>query len=383
MVDQRQLEVIDKLYKSILAPDTWSHVLEEVTDDIGAYGLNLFVGDKVIGELNNTWFTKSLEPGALEYMKRGYFKYEAPISETIGLICQQPDLIHMTEVQTEHNKLSENKIDLEFLNGWLHKEYGVANRYMSPLNYHASHFDTLCVSMSEQANALDSQVISRCNFYLPHIANLVNYARPFLLLQSRFKAVLEVLDRYRLGVFLLSDNAQVVEYNQAAKDIITQRDGLNLDVKNRIQASDSQSDDKLKTAIALATRSSEQKAQSNHEKLTVMRPSLKTDWLLDVSPLLHNELPIGAVVIVIDPEQRSMVDTSHFQELFGLTAAEQHICQLLSEGHNANGISEIRDTGKETVRGQIKSVLEKTGTHKQSELVRLAVSINIPVDDNS
>lgn len=85
-------------------------------------------------------------------------------------------------------------------------------------------------------------------------------------------------------------------------------------------------------------------------------------------------------MLVIDPKIKGLIDTISFTELFGLTTAEQSICQLLAEGSGAREIAEKRNTGFETVRGRIKSVQAKTRTREKSELVRLALSINLPID---
>lgn len=379
MIDQKQLEVVDSLYKCILTPENWGGVLEQISDDIGAFGINMFAGDRIFGEIQNVWLTRNIAKGMDEYMQQGFHLQEGPIATTISSISPRHKLLHIDDIEREHNRISNHQINLTALNKWLYEKEGIKDRFLTPLNYHASHFDTLCISLQEQSKAQTDQSLERCNFYLPHVANLVNYARPFLLLKARFNAILEVLDKYKLGVFLLSETAEVLESNQAARDILAQKDGILLDLKKRLLISDSKTHDSVKQAITELS-SAEQQFRQKGKKFSVSRPSGRTSFLLEVSAMMHHDLPIGTLVIAIDPDNRAVVNTDHFSELFGLTSAEQNICQLLTEGRSTNEISEIRNTGRETVRGQVKSVLEKTKSSKQSDLVRLAVSINIPID---
>lgn len=62
------------------------------------------------------------------------------------------------------------------------------------------------------------------------------------------------------------------------------------------------------------------------------------------------------------------------QETFSLSATEIDLLRHLAEGHSVNDIADLRTRSPETVRVQVKSLLAKTGTRSQLELVRLALS---------
>jgi len=62
-------------------------------------------------------------------------------------------------------------------------------------------------------------------------------------------------------------------------------------------------------------------------------------------------------------------------EVFGLTSAERDIVRALVEGGSLKGIAAARSRSLGTVRTQIKSVLSKTRTHSQSELIRVTLSL--------
>jgi DNA-binding CsgD family transcriptional regulator len=68
------------------------------------------------------------------------------------------------------------------------------------------------------------------------------------------------------------------------------------------------------------------------------------------------------------------------KEIYSLTEAEADVLQLLVAGHDSEAMAEMRQASVETVRTQIKRVLAKTDTHGRPALVRLALSVNPPVD---
>lgn len=63
------------------------------------------------------------------------------------------------------------------------------------------------------------------------------------------------------------------------------------------------------------------------------------------------------------------------QEAFGLTAAEVEIVRGISLGLPVKDIAEARGRSAETVRTQLRSILAKTETHSQSELVRVVLGL--------
>jgi pimeloyl-ACP methyl ester carboxylesterase/DNA-binding CsgD family transcriptional regulator len=63
------------------------------------------------------------------------------------------------------------------------------------------------------------------------------------------------------------------------------------------------------------------------------------------------------------------------QEAFGLTAAEVEIVRGITLGLPIKDIAEARGRSAETVRTQVRSILAKTETHSQSELVRVVLGL--------
>ncbi|MDU8928901.1 LuxR C-terminal-related transcriptional regulator [Alisedimentitalea sp. MJ-SS2] len=62
------------------------------------------------------------------------------------------------------------------------------------------------------------------------------------------------------------------------------------------------------------------------------------------------------------------------KSVFSLTEAETQVLRALSECHSLQDIADQRGRSLDTVRTQIKSILAKTETHSQAELIRLTLS---------
>jgi DNA-binding CsgD family transcriptional regulator len=81
-----------------------------------------------------------------------------------------------------------------------------------------------------------------------------------------------------------------------------------------------------------------------------------------------------ALLVMVDPERRPVLPHELLKSAFGLTAAEARLANRLSAGAALETIADELQISKGTVRNQLKSVFQKTGVHRQSDLVALLAS---------
>ncbi|WP_299329726.1 alpha/beta fold hydrolase [Parasphingopyxis sp.] len=76
------------------------------------------------------------------------------------------------------------------------------------------------------------------------------------------------------------------------------------------------------------------------------------------------------VVRSLETGWASEIDTV-LEQAFGLTQAEREVAKLLHETCDSGRIADRRETSIQTVRTQVREILDKTGTNSQVELIRL------------
>lgn len=76
-----------------------------------------------------------------------------------------------------------------------------------------------------------------------------------------------------------------------------------------------------------------------------------------------------AILVCEQINKPLLLDVKLIQEVFGLTLTEGKVAALVFQGHSTREIARARDVSLETVRSHIKSVLQKTETNRQAELV--------------
>jgi DNA-binding CsgD family transcriptional regulator len=94
--------------------------------------------------------------------------------------------------------------------------------------------------------------------------------------------------------------------------------------------------------------------------------------LLAEDPLLLDAHPMQ-LVFVVDPEARRASPHAWLRAAYGLTSAEARLAVALAGGATLADISDQTASAIGTLRTHLKRVLAKTGTRRQSELVRLVL----------
>jgi pimeloyl-ACP methyl ester carboxylesterase/DNA-binding CsgD family transcriptional regulator len=111
------------------------------------------------------------------------------------------------------------------------------------------------------------------------------------------------------------------------------------------------------------------------EKVITLRMRSKVTGspvILRVGPI-ENPKPLALVISTELIWPQGFTET--VQEAFGLTMAEVEIVQGITLGQPVKEIAEARGRSADTVRTQLRSILAKTETHSQSELLRVVLGL--------
>ncbi len=183
------------------------------------------------------------------------------------------------------------------------------------------------------------------------------------LVQSRPQAVLGRIDR--AAAFVVDQNLVITDVNPAARSTLGVTEGARVD------------------AIALAEGEAEMLAQqirrtlgSNSLQPTVIRTrSARFDRLVvfhlrSVRPENAPPFVIAVTSEIAWPEGFGEV----LRQAFDLTHAEAEVVRALTDGLSLTQVATARGRSIDTIRAQLKSIMAKTETRTQSELVRLTLS---------
>ena len=108
----------------------------------------------------------------------------------------------------------------------------------------------------------------------------------------------------------------------------------------------------------------------------LVSPRLHLHLHLHVNPVNHARASrVGALVLVVDPADRAVVDPMFVTSALGLTLAESHIAVSLAQGKSVRDLAIETGRSEGTVRWHIKRIHTKLGISRQVDLVRLVLAL--------
>lgn len=180
-------------------------------------------------------------------------------------------------------------------------------------------------------------------------------------------AALSTLDLLDMGVILLSRRADVLNANRSARQVLQRGDALWVTADGRLSARRSQDAAALRAALEGVRPDSR-----GAIPLTLQRNGGgQLPAVMRGLAALHPESV--AALFVSDPEEEGARVEALLGTLYGLTAAESRVASLLAQGNSLREIAVELGVTSHTVRTHLRRVFDKTGVHRQSELVRLLV----------
>lgn len=115
--------------------------------------------------------------------------------------------------------------------------------------------------------------------------------------------------------------------------------------------------------------------------LALKRSSGRAGYMLQVSALPKvNEFGSGpqqpcAIAFLSHPARPPLVDEAILRRLYGLTPAECRLATAICAGETIVTAAVQAGVSENTVRSQLKSIFDKTGTRRQAQLIKLLMSL--------
>jgi DNA-binding CsgD family transcriptional regulator len=176
------------------------------------------------------------------------------------------------------------------------------------------------------------------------------------------------------ALVLVDELKRVVRLTPDAEKVIRSGDGLHIK-QGRLSAPKSRDQEGLDRAIGNAVKAVDAVAGA----VRIGRKSGAPDYLLTINPLVRQYRYLApfepaALIHIADPNRVLLPAKTLQRQLFGFTEQEANIAALLLEGRSPRAISELLSISTNTVNVHLQSVFRKTGTRRQSELIRLLLS---------
>ena len=366
MISTEELsELLVTLYSAPLEPQKWQSFLDRLcclTNIASGYlvGSSSTEGNSILagGGLN-------FDPEIFDLYNKHYGAndpYRAPLvaKAHVGLIQGEELVTHNALVRSELYNEVLSRYDLEHMN-------------LLCCNYKDGDMEVLSLWRSPRHGPLDVSSARLLEGLIPHLQTA-------LLLQKRLatSAAARIfseaaLDTMSIAAFLVDGKGHVRHMNQLAVSHLEKAGGLRLD-KGRLVTNSPADPSRLEHLIAQAV------ATKGRPSDSAPGGSIKlTHFNVAVIPAPEqNQIARPeryALVFVTDPRTPAKSRALVMRQLYGLTPSEARVADYLLDGFEVRSAADHLGITLETCRFHIKRVLAKTGTRRQSELIRLMLSL--------
>lgn len=226
----------------------------------------------------------------------------------------------------------------------------------------------------------------RMKLLVPHLSRALGVMYRLRDAELKMAATFAALDRLSSAVVLIGKRGAVIHANRQATRILEEDDGLALSHgkagPSRLVASDPTVQSAMDRAVSLATSVDLIDVPHFSTAVRVLRRSVRQPLALQFAPLPElNDFREGSdavsgIVFITEPDAGAAIDAATLHRLFGVSSAEARLAALLCSGRTLSEAAEELAVSQETLKTQLASLFQKTGTNRQAELVRLLLSLN-------
>jgi len=221
------------------------------------------------------------------------------------------------------------------------------------------------------------EAIRLLTILMPHHQRAVMIEQRLRQLEATDRLTERLADALPYGLIALDRRGRVLTMNRMAQDIADARDGLTHG-PDGLAALRPRDDGVLRRAIGAALAPVPAGAT-----VALPRPSSLRPLFLIVAPVPRDEDPLraldqlvpAALVFVHDFERQALTPADVLRRLYGLTPQQARLTALLATGTGLADAADRLGIARETATSHLKQVFRKTGVHRQSELVRLMLSL--------
>lgn len=366
---ERALETVDMLYRAAVEPDLWPAALERFALSVGCIGMAMIPITP-----NNTAgliVSPSMREVEAEY-RREWWRHDTRVGRIFarklsrGVFCE-------AQLFGEE-ELAKDPFRQDFC-----RRYGIGAFAAQLLEPWPGHVVAFSGQRAVKRGQFEGEELDRLRWLGRHAARALTISMKIATGDAVVDGLLEMLERFEGGVFVLNAQGEVALMNARAERLLG--DGLGV-AKRRLTAAHPDRQHAVDQLVSSALGRAGSAAAS--APIALPRPSGRKPLLVQAMPLSSrralDELESsglrtsGGLLLVLDPEPQA--GTQHESlRLLGLTAAEARLAALVGGGMRRRDAAALLGISEWTARDALKAIYSKLNIRSASELARLACTV--------
>jgi DNA-binding CsgD family transcriptional regulator/PAS domain-containing protein len=372
-ISPRELsDVIGAVYDCALDPLLWPATCRRISDLCESTGGGICVHD-LRQMQNDQLFVFGYQPEFLEKLGAQYADSPMAVSDVVANIG---DVSALSMAQFH---LHEGRFFKEVL-----EPFGLQDMMWFPALRTGGRMASLHASRSNAAPRYQAHDVGLFNLLAPHVCRALAISDALDIRALRSEMLEKTLDGLAAGVFLTARDGRVVYMNRAAEKQIKAGTSLRL-ANHRLAPTDPAARAALSKAIDQSARDGAADVRAGEHSVAVP-DGVGGGYIATLLPIESGQrggvlAPFAAstAVFMQDPIQAPAMPGEAFARLHKLTGGELRVLLSLSQGLGGMEVADMLGVSEATVRTHLQHMYSKTGTARQSDLLRLLSSSAPPL----
>jgi len=204
--------------------------------------------------------------------------------------------------------------------------------------------------------------------FVPHLCEVLKMSPDRAGLNRREQAILGMMDRLGCGIALMDANGMALDVNETVKRMLIRQRHLML-IDGQLMGRSPNDETRLRSLLSAASNGDSAGA--------VFGPGNEAIHILAMPLTSLNAGRQGALLLFSAAHERTKMSSALLGPLYGLTGAEARLTAALCGGATLKDYADQRGISVFTARFQLKQILAKTGTLRQSDLVGMICSSSV------
>ena len=366
-------DIVDKIYAAVDDCILWNDVAGDIARAASAVSCSLQVRSGAAAKIIGAAGYKEFDAKVYEQQ---YARQDIRAQVLMGLPSDEVHLLH-------HYMPQERFVRSSYYNEFFRR---ITDGYWSAATWITLDRGSgiglgIGIHRSRRADPEDGAQVEILSSLSPHLRRAGRLHMKLNDVRTRVNQLSDALDHMRQPAILADCEGRVVIANEAAGRLFEPDRLLGIDSSGKLVTCSTKATRQLWDAIEAALRPADQADAQQAIDIIVACADQTPRISLSVLPLQRREamprrsLEGGSIMILAREFVPAAVSVETLRSAFGLSPAEARLISLLATGASLRQASQIVGVTYSTVMSQIKSCFQKTGTHRQAELVALAVRL--------
>ncbi|MGH9445112.1 MAG: hypothetical protein ACRD3O_05210 [Terriglobia bacterium] len=386
--------LLGRLYDAAATPALWPAFLDDMRQTANADMSYVLAVDP--GHRCDLSIQLGFDESTIEDYQRHYVAHDLILESYIREKNKHGDWIANTDSFIPAAQLHRSEIFNDFM-----KRIGVAHHCGATLSGLSFGSDAgICLMRSEGGGTFPQETIALLAILAPHVKRAINLHKTLETARMEGALLRQSVETVDLAIISVGGEGTILNITTAAQKILNTRDGLALEGKHLralVSAEDRGLLELMSGAastgagsphggtVRCSTKTAPQAGASalwtpaaggamlisrrppKRPLQVVVTPFHSSNTFLDVRP--------SALIFLSDPDAIPASRASIMRTLYGLSPTECRLADMLAGGKELTVAADHLKITVQTARFHLKSIFQKTGTNRQTNLVRLILGL--------